>query len=90
MTNELRDSFDSPHQQQMFGEVGSRGIQRLLVTEMALRAENGEESVFSLLLNDWVAVQEGYYRYLPINDVGGIVIRIVIAESLGCEVAWRS
>jgi hypothetical protein len=88
MTNELRDSFDSSHQQQMFGEVGSRGIQRLLVTEISLHAESGKESSIRLLLNDWVDVQEGYYRYLAIDDVGGIVIRIVIAEYLACEVAW--
>jgi hypothetical protein len=88
MTNELRDSFDSPHQQQMFGEVGSRGIQRLLVTEMTLRAKSGEESTMNLLFNNWVDVQDGHYRYLAVDDVGGIVIRIMIAEYLACEVAW--
>ncbi|MBL9156651.1 MAG: hypothetical protein JNJ70_04245 [Verrucomicrobiales bacterium] len=39
-------------------------------------------------MNDWVEVQEGYYRYLAIDDIGGIVIRMIIADYLGCEVLW--
>lgn len=72
----------------MFGEIGSRGLQRMLVTEMVLRSQTGEESEVRLLLNDWVDVQDGYYRYLAIDDIGGLVIRIVVAEYLACEVAW--
>lgn len=92
MTNEIRALFDLPHQQEMLGEVGSRGIQRLLVTEIALpTADCGQDSTtIRTLLNDWVEVQEGYYRYLAIDDVGGVVIRIVIAEFLACEIGWKS
>jgi hypothetical protein len=89
MPPEERELFDAAHVQEMFGEIGSRGLQRILVTEMLLRSEAGEESVARLLLNDWIDVQEGYYRYLAIDDVGGFVIRIVIAEYLACEVGWR-
>jgi hypothetical protein len=90
MSNEVRSSFESPHHQQMLGEIGSRGIQRLLVTEIGLRGESGEQSTVRMLLNDWVEVQEGYYRYLAIDDVGGIAIRIVISSYLACEIAWHS
>lgn len=89
MSQEQRDLFDSVHVQEMFGEVGSRGLQRMFVTEVVLRSETGEQSVVGLLINDWVEVQEGCYRYLAIDDIGGIVIRIVIAEYLACEVGWR-
>jgi hypothetical protein len=90
MPPEERELFDAPHEQKMFGEIGSRGLQRLMVMEMVLRSETGEKAVVRLLLNDWIDVQEGYYRYLAIDDVDGIVIRIVIAEYLACEVGWRS
>ena len=73
----------------MFGEVGSRGLQRMLVTQIFLRSLTGAKSEAQLLLNDWIDVQDGYYRYLAIDDLGGLVIRIVIAEYLACEVAWR-
>ena len=89
MSEETRESFDSAHHQQLFGEVGSRGLQRMLVTEVFLRSESGQQSEARWLLNDWVDVQDGYYRYLAIDDVGGVVIRIVIAEYLACEVGWR-
>ena len=92
MSPEEREVFDAPHVQQMFGEIGSRGLQRLLVTQISqisLKSLTGEESQSRLLLNDWVDVQEGYYRYLAIDDVGGIVVRIVVAEYLACEVVWR-
>lgn len=89
MSQEMRQSFDAAHIQNMFGEVGSRGLQRMLVTQTVLRSQTGEESHVGLLVNDWVEVQDGYYRYLAIDDIGGLVIRIVVAEYLACEVAWR-
>lgn len=90
MSDEVRQSFDAAHVQQMFGEVGSRGLQRMLVTQLVVRSETGEESQVGLLVNDWVDVQDGYYRYLAIDDSGGVVVRIIIAEYLACEVAWRA
>ena len=60
----------------------------MLVTQVTLRSATGEESALRLVVNDWVDVQEGNYRYLAIDDAGGLVIRIVIAEYLACEVAW--
>ncbi len=61
----------------------------MLVTQLVLRSETGVKSQVGLLVNDWVEVQDGYYRYLAIDDGGGLVIRIVVAEYLACEVAWR-
>lgn len=89
MPQEMREAFEAPHVQKTFGEVGSRGVQRMFVTQLVLRSQTGEESEARLLLNDWVDVQEGYYRYLAIDDMGGVVIRIVVAEYLACETAWR-
>lgn len=91
MSSDVRDSFNAPHFQHMLGEIGSRGIQRLLVIQAAPGSSKaGEKPQPGLLLNDWVEVQEGNYRYLAIDDVGGVVIRIVIREYLACEVAWRT
>jgi hypothetical protein len=72
----------------MIGEVGSRGLQRLLVTQFVLQSANGEESTLNLLINDWADVQDGRYRYLAIDDSGEIRIKIVIAEYLACEITW--
>jgi hypothetical protein len=89
LPREQRDEFDSAHVQQLFGEIGSRNLQRMLVVQMNLEAESGGQQQIGMLINDWVEVQEGRYRYLAIDDVGGLVIRIVVAEYLACEVAWR-
>ncbi|OJW44331.1 MAG: hypothetical protein BGO56_20360 [Sphingobacteriales bacterium 48-107] len=87
LSEEDQQTFKSVHFQQVFGEVGSRNMQRLLVTQMTLRAENGELQNVGMLINDWVDVQDDQYRYIAIDD-SGIVIRIVIAEYFACEVAW--
>jgi len=49
---------------------------------------DGDSSTLNLLINDWVDVQEGRYRYLAIDDRGEVKIKIVIAEYLACEVTW--
>lgn len=89
LSEEHREAFDAAHVQQLFGEIGSRGLQRMQVTQMVLQSETGEQSELRMLVNDWVDVQDNLYRYLAIDNAGGLVIRIVVAEYLGCEVAWR-
>lgn len=89
LSDDEREGFHSAHVQEVLGEAGSRGQQRLLVTQVTLESASGEHFVIPLIVNDWVDVQEGLYRYLAIDDVGGLVIRIVVAEYLGCEVAWH-
>jgi hypothetical protein len=72
----------------MFGEIGSRNLQRLQVVQVSFTSESGEVCDSGFRMSDWVEVQEGYYRYLAIDDIGGIVIRMIIADYLGCEVLW--
>jgi hypothetical protein len=88
MTEEQRNSYDASHVVQMLGEIGSRNSQRLLVTHLGLEPASGEKKTLSLLINDWVDVQEGCYRYLAIDDGGEIKIKMVIGEYLACEVTW--
>jgi len=90
MTEEQRDAFEASHVARMLGEVGSRGLQRSLLTQISLESPNGEKSMLDLLINDWVDVQNGCYRYLAIDDGEGIRIKIVIGEYLACEVTWAS
>lgn len=62
----------------------------MLMAEAVLKSvKSGEESKVRMVINDWVDVQEGSYRYLAIDDAGGVVIRIVVREFLACEAAWR-
>lgn len=88
MTQEQRDSYDASHVTELVGEVGSRGTQRLLVTQLTLRSPAGELMNLNLVVNDWIDVQEGRYRYLAINENSGVKVKIVIQEFLACEVAW--
>ncbi|MBL1141439.1 MAG: hypothetical protein HND53_05335 [Proteobacteria bacterium] len=89
LDKDIREIFNSAHIQQLIGEIGSRNMQRMFATEILLQSDSGDQKRQQLLVNDWIEVQEGYYRYLAISDVGGIVIRIVIFEYLACEVGWK-
>jgi hypothetical protein len=59
-----------------------------MVTQITRLDENGQPQNIGMLINDWMDVQDGRYRFIAIDDVGQIVIRIVIAEYFACEVAW--
>lgn len=89
LTEECREAFDSVHFQQVSSEIGSRNMQRFLVTQITKLAENGEQQNIGMLINDWIDVQDGRYRFLAIDDMGQIAIRIIIAEYFACEVAWK-
>lgn len=89
LSPETRDAFDSVHFQHGLGEVSSRNMQRLLVTQMTMQSQNGEPYKVNMLINDWVDVQDGQYRYITIDDMGTLVIRIIISEYFACEVAWE-
>lgn len=88
LSQEERELFFLPHKQELFGEIGSRNTQRLYVVEAQLQAESGEITPVRLLLNDWVDVRDNYYRYIAIDDVNGVLIRILISEHFACEVLW--
>jgi hypothetical protein len=89
LPKEIQEEFNSVHYQQSCGEIGSRNTQRILVVQMTLMSETGEPQKIGLLINDWIDVQDNLYRYIAIDDMGTLVIRIVIAEYFACEVAWE-
>lgn len=88
MSPEERDSYNASHVVRTLGEVGSRGMQRLLVVQATVKRPTGESCIVDVLVNDWVDVQEGRYRYLAIDDQGEVRVKIVIREYLACEVVW--
>ncbi len=63
-------------------------MQRTMVTKVTLQSLKGKSKEMNIVVNDWVEVQEGNYRYLAIDDLGGVVIKIVISEFLACIVHW--
>lgn len=79
------ESFEAP---EVFGEVGSRGMQRFAVMQMTLRSATGELIEHSVPLAGWVEVQDGRYRYLATSESSGARVRIVISEFLACDVRW--
>lgn len=89
LPKDCREAFDSVHFQQISGEIGSRNMQRFFVTQITRLTENGEQQNIGIIINDWIDVQDGRYRFLAIEDMGQVVIRIVIAEYFACEVAWE-
>lgn len=89
LPQEERELFNSVYFQQASGEVGSRSMQRLLVTQITRLAENGELQSVGFIINYWIDVQDNRYRFLAIDDMGKIEIRIVIAEYFACEVVWN-
>lgn len=89
LPQENQEAFNSVHFQEVLGEVGSRNMQRLLITQIILPSENGEKQNIEMLINDWIDIQDERYRYIAIDDMGVFVIRIVIAEFFACEVVWE-
>lgn len=88
MTDEQRDSYEASQVVGLLGEVGSRQSQRLLVTQVSLEAANGDKRSLGLVINDWIDVQDGCYRYLAVDNGDEVSIKIVIGEYLAGEVAW--
>ena len=90
LSDEEREVFNGVHVARLFGEVGSRSLQRQVVTQMSLVSATGEGSTLGLVVSDWLDVQEGRYRYLTCQETNGIRVRIVIGEYLYCDVFWCS
>ena len=63
-------------------------MQRLLVAQFSIQSPAGEETVTGVVVNDWVEVQEGRYRFLPIDNGAEVRVKIVVREYLACEVVW--
>lgn len=88
MPSDLRDEFEAARPVAQYGEVGSRGMQRLLVTQFMLQSPMGDSGIIGAVFCDWIEVQEGRYRYQATDSGDDIAIRIVIREYLACEVHW--
>jgi hypothetical protein len=89
LSQEQRDVFDAPDVVDLFGEIGSRGMQRLQLVEVKLESPTGEKTSQQFFLNNWVEVQPERYRYLASNEGATINIRIVVSEFLAAEVTWE-
>jgi hypothetical protein len=74
MTAAEQDAFESPLASQIWPEVGSRALQRLVITEPQPQTP-------------WIIVQDGLYRYHATADFS-VTIRIAIQEYLACYVHW--
>jgi len=69
------DNFNSPTEQSLFPEIGSRAFVKML-----RNFKEGKDS--------WTEVQEGKFRYMCILS-GNITVKFVIQEYLACEVSWN-
>lgn len=76
MTLEQRDVFENPEPVAIYPEVGSRAMQRLLITGTDV-APSG-----------WIDVQSGLYRF-HVSYGNDVEVRIVIHEYLACYVYWE-
>ena len=75
MTADQLSSFEDHGSPVIWPEVGSRAMQRVLVSGMDLHAEG------------WLVVQENNYRF-QVHQACGLTIKIVLREYLGCEIVW--
>lgn len=75
-----RDSFEDLDVIEVWGEVGSRGMQRAIVVQ----TDPGDGLVF----NDWVTVQDDVYRYIVAENHTSVRVRIVLREYLAFEALW--
>jgi hypothetical protein len=78
MTQSERDEFEEVQSGEILAwpEVGSRAFLRVCGAK-PFADQNGP----------WICVQENRYRY-AVDQQGGVLVRMVIAEYLGCEVEW--
>jgi len=88
MTDAAREDFNAAHVPEVYGEVGSRGFQRAIVTRFTLLNARGDESTLNFLLQDWLEVQEERYRYLAVETPTASSVKFVIGEYLACGVEW--
>ena len=89
MDEQQRHDFEASPVTQGYGEIGSRGMQRLLIAQLTLRSKSGEMNTVDLVFNDWVEVQNGRYRYHAIDCGDEVRIKLAISEYLACEVIWN-
>lgn len=74
LSSEQREAFETSPDTGLWPEIGSRAFVRAI-----MGAPEG------LLRDGWLAIQPDRYRYLVSEFM---MVRIVLSEYLGCEVAW--
>ena len=73
----------------LYPEIGSRAMQRMLVAQITLSGPHGTEHRHdAILVNDWLEVQDGRYRYMAYEDQSGVHVKVVIDEYLYCYACW--
>lgn len=82
------DDYDRVTVVEQLGEVGCRNIQRMYVVEAKFKSVLDEEEMVSLIVNDWVEVQDGTYRYHTQQSDDGVQVKIVLGEYMACTVFW--
>jgi hypothetical protein len=70
-----REHFETVPSSQVWPEVGSRAMQRLIIAGNDV-ADKG-----------WIEVQPEQYRYFVVDE-RHVLVRIVVSEYLACEVIW--
>lgn len=77
MSDLERQAFSNPPPPNVYPEVGSRAMHRVVI-EDGIGMENGV----------WIEVQPSRYRYCVSAD-HGVAVRIIIQEYLACYVRWK-
>ncbi|MEQ8577424.1 MAG: hypothetical protein RIC57_05515 [Balneola sp.] len=88
MSLEEREDYELPHFLEIYGEVGSRALQRTMIIEMTQQTSSGYNKTIPFLMNDWLEVQNNRYRYLVYESKNKVGVKIVIGEYLACNVMW--
>lgn len=89
LSEEKRKDFCSDIIVGLIGEVGSRNSMRLMVVEALLKdPHSGSMNKVGFILNPWIEVQEGQYRYISDDSNDSIRIRMIIGGYFACEVIW--
>jgi len=70
-----RNHFETVPTSSIWPEVGSRAMQRLIISNNDVTNEG------------WIEVQTGQYRYFVVAE-GPVLVRFVVSEYLACEVIW--
>lgn len=76
MTESEIDNFFASYNLNKLSEVGSRSLQNLMIS--------GNNTVNS----HWTTVQDHNYKYSVIDDMGLLIVRIVVWDYLAIEVIW--
>ena len=88
MLEKDREEFDAPYFPELWGEVGSRGFLRSGLITVDLVSAEGNHIEVPIIMNDWLDVQDGRYRYLAYETANESVVKIVIGEYLACLIVW--